>query len=64
MGPPLFALERFKAQLKLAFGRLAHLQKKLTAQGIAARTEIADLLRAGKLDQAMTKVLLLFTLLS
>jgi hypothetical protein len=56
MGPAPFVLERFKAQLKLAIGRLVHLQKKLTAQGIGARTEISELLRAGKGDQALTKV--------
>lgn len=56
---PPFAVDRLKVQLKLAISRLVHLQKKLTAQSLAARREIAELLQAGKSDQAMTKVQLL-----
>lgn len=51
-----FSLERFKIQLKLSISRLVFLQKKLTAQSLAARKEIADLLKANKTDQAITKV--------
>jgi hypothetical protein len=51
-----FNVDRFKSQLKLSISRLVFLQKKLTAQSLAARKEIADLLRASKTDQAVTKV--------
>jgi hypothetical protein len=51
-----FSVDRFKSQLKLAISRLTFLQKKLTSQSLAARKEIADLLKANKTDQAITKV--------
>jgi len=51
-----FNIDRFKSQLKLSISRLIFLQKKLTAQSLAARKEIAELLRANKTDQALTKV--------
>lgn len=51
-----FPLDRFKTQLKLSINRLVLLQKKLTAQSLAARKEIAELLKANKTDQAITKV--------
>ena len=51
-----FVIDRFKSQLKLSISRLTFLQKKLTSQSLAARKEIADLLKANKTDQAITKV--------
>ena len=51
-----FQIDRFKSQLKLSISRLIFLQKKLTAQSLAGRKEIADLLKANKTDQAITKV--------
>lgn len=55
-----FTIERFKSQLKLSISRLTYLQKKLTAQSLSARKEIADLLKISKTDQALTKVLTRF----
>lgn len=51
-----FSVDRFKSQLKLSISRLIYLQKKLTSQSLAARKEIAELLKANKTDQAITKV--------
>ena len=56
MAPNRFAVDRFKTQLKLSINRLVLLQKKLTAQSLAARKEIAELLKMNKTDQAITKV--------
>ena len=56
MSSDKFQLDRFKTQLKLSISRLVFLQKKLTGLSLAARKEIADLLRANKSDQAITKV--------
>ena len=56
MAPKPFALDRFKTQLKLSINRLVLLQKKLTAQSLGARKEIAELLKVNKTDQALTKV--------
>jgi hypothetical protein len=50
-----FNVDRFRTQLKMAIARLVFLQKKLTAQSLGARKEIAELLRSGKTDQAITK---------
>lgn len=61
--PNRFALDRFKTQLKLSINRLVLLQKKLTGQSLAARKDIAELLKANKVDQAFTKVSLLFQLI-
>ena len=55
-----FSVDRFKSQLKLSISRLTFLQKKFTSQSLAARKEIAELLRANKTDQAITKVNHLF----
>ena len=54
-----FSVDRFRSQLKLSISRLVILQKKLSAQSLAARKEIADLLKSNKTDQAITKVKLL-----
>lgn len=51
-----FSVDRFKSQLKLSISRLIFLQKKLTSQSLAARKEIAELLKSNKTDQAITKV--------
>lgn len=53
-----FSVDRFKSQLKLSISRLIYLQKKLTSQSLAARKEIAELLKTNKTDQAITKVTL------
>ena len=51
-----FNADRFRTSVKMAIARLGLLQKKLTAQSMAARKDIADLLRAGKTDHALIKV--------